>query len=403
MCTPEMKIRIVRPLRLKRDTEELTVKIFPDKEPDPETDTRVTTRRHLVGRSQNSVVQEAREAEARPITVAGRQLQPEHGLMGLGMDRRSEHNLARQPSSSSVRAFAENSGLDRYSGFPEVCAAENGVQTPLAAIYACAKMISRSLSLTRVQYLESLASTRMDLAFLTDADWNQVLAPLELKLGKARRVEAAIQHLRQQHVQAQHGTQQSEAMAQYASDPQRAQEQAEVQQLQRMMARNARPHLSPQGHPEPIRPADLNQPFIPVAYFQGEKKGWIFKHGSEGLGYYKDGHAGGPGGGPGGGGTAPRRANGHAATGGDGTGGRQGLSRGHDPISGAPLGGAQRRYLQEHEQALLAQRQQRLQQQLREAQGQQEARERQQARPSPRSQARAAAEARLRASPFATG
>lgn len=60
MCTPEMKIRILRPLRLKRDTAELTVKIFPDKEPDPETDAAVTTRRHLVGRSQNSVV-EARE------------------------------------------------------------------------------------------------------------------------------------------------------------------------------------------------------------------------------------------------------------------------------------------------------------------------------------------------------
>lgn len=42
MCTPEMKIRILRPLRLKRDTEELTVKIFPDKEPDPETDAAVT-------------------------------------------------------------------------------------------------------------------------------------------------------------------------------------------------------------------------------------------------------------------------------------------------------------------------------------------------------------------------
>ena len=260
----------------------------------------------------------------------------------------------------------------------------------------CMPSIFCSLSLNRAQYLESLASTRIDLAFLTDTDWNTVLAPLELKLGKARRVEAAIQHLRQQHVQLQHASRQSEATAQYANERQRAQEQAEVQQLQRMMARNARPHLSPQSQAqaqlEPIRPANLNQPFIPVAYFQGEKKGWIFKHGSEGLGYYKDGHAGSPGGG----------AGSRGLPSGGGTGGRQGVSRGHDPISGAPLGAAQRRYLQEHEQAVLAQRQQRLQRQLSEAQGQAEARQRQ-ASPSPRSQARAAAEARLRASPFATG
>jgi hypothetical protein len=239
--------------------------------------------------------------------------------------------------------------------------------------------------------LESLASTRVDLAFLTDADWNQVLEPLQLKLGKARRVEAAIQQLRQQHLQAQHRTQQSEAQAQYASDHQRAQEQAEMQQLQRMMARNARPHLSPQGQaqaqPNSIQPADLSQPFIPVAYFQGEKPGWIFKHGAEGLGYYKDVRGGSPGSGAG-------RGSGGA---------RQAVARGHDPISGAPLSDGQSRYLQQREQEVLAQRQQRLQQQMREAQVQEEARQRQARRlPSPRSQARAAAQARLKSSPFAT-
>lgn len=241
-----------------------------------------------------------------------------------------------------------------------------------------------------VQYLESLASTRVDLAFLTDADWNQVLAPLQLKLGKARRVEAAIQQLRQQHLQAQDGKQQSEAHAQYASGHQRAQEQAEMQQLKRLMARNARPHHSPQGQAQAqsdaIRPADLNQPFIPVAYFQGEKPGWIFKHGAEGLGYYRDVRGGSPG----------DRA-------GRGSGGaRQAVARSYDPISGTPLSDGQSRYLQKREQELLAQRQQRLQQQMRDAQVQEEARQRQARLPSPRSQARAAAQARLKSSPFAT-
>lgn len=329
------------------------------------------------------------------------------------MDRSGTHNLARQPSSSSVRAFAESSGLDRYDGFPEVIFAKvNSSLRTCGAPWLLCRISSVTINArfavsspfcisSRSQYLESLASTRVDLAFLTDSDWNQVLAPLDLKLGKARRVEAAIQQLRVQHIQAQHGAPRSEAKAQFTSEQQRAIEQAEVHNLKSMMTRNARPSLSQQANQQPVRPADLNQPFIPVAYFQGQKPGWVFKHGREGLGYYRDERGRSPGGRGGGGGSGggSSRSSGQPRTG----GAAHAVSRGHDPISGGIMGDAQRRYVQEHEQAVLQQRQQRLEQQMQEAhRQQQQEQQRRAARPSPRSQARAAANQRLKNSPFAT-
>ena len=243
--------------------------------------------------------------------------------------------VARQPS---TRDFAAASGLDSYSGFPE--------------------------------FLETLASTRLDLAFLTDADWQQVLAPLDLKLGKARRVEAAIKDLRVQYHKAAYAQQQ--------------QEQAEVASLQRMLARPS--HAQPQQSPE-VRVLGTTPPdamFIPVAFFQGEKVGFVFKDGPHGLGYYRDRGRGG-------------------GVGEDG-GGMRGSRRISSPASGTPTGGeAQRRYMQERELAILQQRRDRLQQQQAERERQNQQRARAREVPSPRSYARAAAEARLAASPFATG
>ena len=279
--------------------------------------------------------------------------------MGFGMTRGdSNPNLAGQPKqlsrATSVRDFAHTSGLDKFDGFPE--------------------------------YLETLASTRMDLAFLTDADWQQTLAPLDLKLGKARRVEAAIHDLRVKFAKEKYAAMQQRNAEQH--------ERAEVRELQQMMSDGPARH---RGDSAAIEPADPRSQFIPVAFFQGAKAGFVFKDGAHGLGYYRDNSAGGGGGG----------------------GGRQQQQQaallGFDPISGSPLGHEQAQQLRAREQAVLQQRQQRLQQQQQQQQMQmqqmqmqmQQARTPQQRRqpqlPSPRSQARAAAQARLAASPFATG
>ena len=128
---------------------------------------------------------------------------------------------------SSVRDWTAHAGLDHVNGLSE--------------------------------YLETLASTRLDLAFLSDDDWQQVLAPLELKLGKARRVEAAIDDLRQ-------------------SRPIWSAEDEEVLHLQQMFASG--------GSAQHRSPAQVE--FFPAASFSGPRSGFVFKHGQKGLGYYRD-------------------------------------------------------------------------------------------------------------------
>lgn len=206
----------------------------------------------------------------------------------------------------SVRAFAAHSGLDRYDGFST--------------------------------YLESLASTRVDLAYLTDADWLQVLAPLDLKLGKARRVEYCIDELRSAHASKAHAQQQ---------------EQAEMRSLRGMLESNG------------TKPRTDQAEFVPSHAFVGGRPGFVFRSGARGLGYYHD----------------------------------QGSPA---PAQHSEVPPQQRRYVQEQEQAILQQRQRRLHEQQQQQRQQQAQQRRTPRTPSPRTQARAASMARLSASPFAT-
>ena len=119
--------------------------------------------------------------------------------------------------------------------------------------------------------LAGFASSRLDLAHLTDEDWQQILAPLPLKLGKLRRVEAAIRDLRVQHnVRAP------------------APEAQELQDLQRMFANGTTPqhkqHRRDRSPDSVMAPSD----FIQSPSFVGGRPGFVFKNGPHGVGYYPD-------------------------------------------------------------------------------------------------------------------
>ena len=72
-----------------------------------------------------------------------------------------------QIRSTEVSQWASDVGLDKYEGLPN--------------------------------RLEALASSRVDLAYLTDDDWSKLLVPLNIKVGKQRRITHAIRHLRESH------------------------------------------------------------------------------------------------------------------------------------------------------------------------------------------------------------
>ena len=150
------------------------------------------------------------------------------------------------------------------------------------------------------EHLESLASSRMDLAFLTDADWAGVLRPVPLKLGKRRRVEAAIRELRA-------------AANSVPSVPHAiASEDDELVVLRDMFNGGSPPRhrtsppssgssgRSGRSAPSPVAQTD----FVPSAAFAGPHAGFVFKLSDRGLGYYKDQQAARHNGGDRGGGAA---------------------------------------------------------------------------------------------------
>jgi hypothetical protein len=133
---------------------------------------------------------------------------------------------------SSVAEWTHHAGLDKYGGL--------------------------------TQHLEKLASSRFDLAFLTDEDWQHTLSPLQLKLGKRRRVEAAIRELR---VQTGAPTKQTD-------------EAAELDELRRM--------FSTPGGRGAMGGGAMPTAFSPSREFMGPRQGYLFKNGPHGMGYYRD-------------------------------------------------------------------------------------------------------------------
>lgn len=216
------------------------------------------------------------------------------------------------------------------------------------------------------EYLAGIVANGNDLASLSNESWNQILAPMELGKDRAARVHKAISDLRLR----------------------AAREDAERNQTQ------LQTHLANGGsHPNTRPNADVYEPklngarpktvdyekFIPVAFFQGERQGWMFKHGDEGLGYYRDEVGAGLQGGS------------------NLTGAFSNAARSANPTSQADLeekvaATQQKAYIQSRQQALLLERRQRL--------------EEQQQHNHQYSQGQVAnmyADARLRSSPFATG
>jgi hypothetical protein len=257
-----------------------------------------------------------------------------------------------QIGSTDVSQWASDVGLDKYEGLPN--------------------------------RLEALASSRVDLAYLTDNDWSKLLIPLNLKVGKQRRVAHEIRHLRESHA------------VRALNDA----DEAEVRELHALIYAGER---QPKHRDAPRKEAGTASSFVPANGFLGPRAGFVFQRGPNGLGYYRDtANAGG-------GGLAPER--------------RPPLDREQSLVG---------RYHAEHEEAVLRER--RLQQQ-RQAHESQQAQQQHAARrlhfeggagyhhsqirqqapirtpqqhsrppaPSPRSDARTAAAARLKASPFATG
>ena len=218
------------------------------------------------------------------------------------------------------------------------------------------------------EHLEALASSRVDLAFLTDEDWARTLAPLPLKLGKRRRVEAAIRELREQN---------------RLPLPPPSGEQREINELQRMFNSGGTPlhRVSPVMRP---RSADSSTPqgnFLPSATFVGARPNFVFKSGPLGLGYYRD--------------RAPSASQ----------GGMGSVLRDGTPAHGRTSAAQHREwdtYAQEHEAAVRAQEAAVVLAQRRQLQAMRTPPPKKQTRHevSPRTQARADAHARLMARPF---
>lgn len=123
------------------------------------------------------------------------------------------------------------------------------------------------------EYLSSLVAQGHQLGALSNSDWEQIIGPMELPRERAARVGKAISELR---IKAEH----------------------EADELNEKRMHN---HIVNGGaHPMARAGAEVHEPklngarptvadyqsFVPVAFFQGEKPGFEFKHGDQGLGYY---------------------------------------------------------------------------------------------------------------------
>jgi len=208
------------------------------------------------------------------------------------------------------------------------------------------------------EYLSGIVASGNELGTLTNEQWQQILGPMELSGERAARATTAIAEIR----------------AQYAKEAAGLEEKNLHNHL---VNGGYHPHARPGAEVyEPklngARPKATEDSFIGVPFFQGEQPGWTFKHGDEGLGYYRDAVAA-TGGGP----APPIVTN---------------VARGYGPVSQAGLEDMVARqqvsYTQSRQQQLLSERRQRMDE-----------------RRHSYSQADAAkmyADARTRSSPFAT-
>lgn len=282
--------------------------------------------------------------------------------MGFSMDRTSSPN-ANLKASARVRMFVESAGLVHVPGF--------------------------------AQYLESLDVP--DLAFLSDGEWEEILSGMDPDPELMRRVALAIRELRIKGVKEH-------------------QDQAELDQLRHMINGGEHPgrhearEAAANFQPNPGTTA--TQDFIPVAFFQGERDGFLFQHGAQGLGYYKEWLPG-------------NNSTGLHPSGGPVAGGVPGSIATGPPPSRRPMGfdpisqntseqqemARQRLYAAENEQALLLERRQRQQMQMQmqmryeQVKTQSGRPQGRQARQFPAGEGlppREAANARTRSSPFAT-
>ena len=228
------------------------------------------------------------------------------------------------------------------------------------------------------QYLSGLVAQGNDLASLSNEDWQQILAPMELGRDRAARVHKAISDLRQRAAKEDAEQHERTGWVHLVNGGEHPQSRAGAEVYE--------PKLNGE------RPAASNYSdapnFIPVPDFQGRKEGWVFKHGDKGLGYYKEEattmHTS----------AVPRAVGANAAP------------RSANPISQADLDDKvaatqQRQYTQSRQQQLLFERRQRLEQQ------QQQQQQYQHVAPghgfSQGQVANMYANARTRSSPFATG
>lgn len=127
------------------------------------------------------------------------------------------------------------------------------------------------------QYLAGLVAQGYSLGALTNDEWEQILGPMELGGGRIQRVHKAISDLRMRAT--------------------READKREEKALHNHLV-NGGAHPASMG---PRRGGEVYEPelngaskinrdyeqFVAVPFFQGEKAGWTFKHGEEGLGYYK--------------------------------------------------------------------------------------------------------------------
>lgn len=230
---------------------------------------------------------------------------------------------------ASVKIFTTSAGLSGVPGFPE--------------------------------YLSGVVANGQPLGLLSNEQWQQILGPMQLSGAPLSRATKAINEIRVRHAKE-------------------ANEQDERDLQNHLINGGAHPHARPNAE---VREPKLNgarpkavddDSFIPVAYFQGEKEGWTFKHGIEGLGYYREVTATGAAPAP------PVVTN---------------VSRGYNPVSQAGVeekqAGQQRAYIhqQSRQQQLLTERRRRM--------------EERQHGYSKGEVANMYADARLRSSPFATG
>ena len=212
-------------------------------------------------------------------------------------------------SEGRIKTFVEKAGLDRVPGF--------------------------------TQYLSGLNVP--DIAYLTDADWENILNGMPPDPALMKRVALAIKEMR----------------AQYAKENN---EIAENTALNHLINGGAHPdsQVAREARAEAARgPVDYaTATFIPVAFFQGDRAGFVFKHGDEGLGYYREGAPNGGGGGGGGMQVSQSRSPSAAS------GPPVRRPAGYDPVSQPGIDQRNQRpsYTANAQQQLLSERRQRMQQ-----------------------------------------